>query len=70
MGKLIGSDFVDHMEYKLVYCSECRRKILPGEISLCSMRRGKVMKRVCSEECRLSFDDSFWQSVAREDLAE
>jgi hypothetical protein len=64
--EMIGSDFIERVESKLVYCSECGRKIRPGEKSLCSMRGGKVIKRVCSEECRKDFDDAFWQSVAYE----
>ena len=63
---MIGSDFVEHVEPKLVYCSECGKKIRPGEKSLCSIRGTRVMKRVCSEKCRQDFDDSFWQNVADE----
>ena len=64
---MIGSDFVEVVETKQVYCSECFKKIRPGEKSLCSIRAGRVLKRVCSEECRKDFDDSFWQSVAGEE---
>lgn len=63
---MIGSDFVEHAETATVYCSECGKKIRPGESSLCSLRGGKVQKRVCSEKCRQDFDDAFWQSVADE----
>jgi hypothetical protein len=63
---MIGSDFVEHIETSMVYCSECGKKIRPGEKSLCSIRGGKVKKRVCSEDCRLEFDNGFWQNVVRE----
>ena len=63
--EMIGSDFVKRVETRMVRCSECGKKILSGETSLVSMKRGKVAKRVCSEECRMVFDDAFWQEVAR-----
>lgn len=63
---LIGNDFVERVEAKTVYCSECGRKILPGEKSLVSLKGGKVKKRVCSEECRQTFDDAIWQAFADE----
>ena len=64
MSKLIGSDFVQQAAPRLVYCSECGKKIPAGEIALVSLRKGKVQKRVCSEDCRLEFDAAFWDNVA------
>ena len=62
---LIGSDFVLVKASKPVRCSECGKHIAKGENVLESVRFGKVQKRVCSEECRLEFDDKFWQERAR-----
>jgi hypothetical protein len=61
---LIGSDFIERVETRTVYCSECGRKIHTGERSLCSIRKNKVKKRVCSENCRMEFDDGIWQEFA------
>jgi len=62
--KPIGSDFESQVLDKTTRCSECGEPIYAGVPSLVSLRGGKVMKRVCSEECRLEFDNSFWQGVA------
>ena len=64
-GKPIGSDFVPDTAIRLTYCSECGKRMPIGFTSLVSIRNGKVAKRVCSEECRLTFDNNFWQGVAR-----
>ena len=57
-------------------CSECGTRILKGGPCLISRRLkregpgyGKVMKKVCSQECRETFDDKFWQGLvyAREE---
>lgn len=63
-GTVIGSDFIKRIETKMVRCSECGKKIMPSEESLVSIKRGKVTKRVCSEECRREFDAAFWESIA------
>ena len=47
-------------------CGECSKTIRVGSDSLVSRRYGKVQKRVCSEECRLTFDDRYWQERANE----
>ena len=64
MSRLIGSDFMPEISECKTRCSECRRKIEAGQTALVSRRFGKVQKRVCSEECRLTFDDKFWQGKA------
>jgi hypothetical protein len=65
-GKPIGCDFVEQEVTRTAYCSECGMKIPAGAIALVSIGlNGKVAKRVCSEECRLEFDNAFWQEVAR-----
>jgi hypothetical protein len=61
---LIGNDFIKRPATRSCYCSECGKKIRKGEPELVSIRRGKVRKRVCSEECRLEFDSAIWQEFA------
>ena len=63
---LIGSplSFVLSRYDKSSNCSECLKKIPAGTIALVSYRHGRVVKRVCSEECRQTFDDRFWQECA------
>ena len=61
---LIGNDFVEQPAPYSAVCGECRGSIQAGEISLVSIRNGVVKKRVCSEECRQTFDDRFWQGEA------
>ncbi len=63
---LIGSDFIIVKAAHDCHCSECGKRIRKGEGCLVSVRMGKVQKRVCSEECRLIFDDAYWQQRARE----
>ena len=63
---LIGNDFITVFSVKVCRCSECGRRIAKGEHCLESHRFGKLQKRVCSEACRLTFDDRFWQGKARE----
>ena len=63
---LLGSDFITVYAVKRCRCSECGRNIAKGEHCLESHRFGKLQKRVCSEQCRLDFDDAFWQQKARE----
>jgi hypothetical protein len=45
-------------------CSECNERYATGDTILASIRDGKVKKLVCSERCRLEFDNNFWQGVA------
>jgi hypothetical protein len=61
---LIGNDFVKWTQMCKSYCSECGRLMPKGSVVLVSMRKGKVMKKVCSEDCRLEFDARFWDQVA------
>lgn len=63
---LIGSDFVKVNASRPCHCSECGHHIAAGAQCLESIRSGKVRKRVCSEDCRLTFDDNYWQEKARE----
>jgi hypothetical protein len=63
---LIGSDFVKATVRMCCHCSECGQIIPRGSECLESVRFGKVRKRVCSEDCRLTFDDNYWQEKARE----
>lgn len=62
---LIGSDFVKVKATKSCKCSECGAHIDPGVECLESFRMGRVQKRVCSEACRLEFDNNYWQDRAR-----
>lgn len=61
---LVGSDFIATVACRPCCCSECGRHIAPGARCLESSRFGRVQKRVCSEACRLDFDDKFWQGKA------
>ena len=63
---VIGSKsrFVEDRCERTRRCSECGKKIPAGSMSLIGIRRGRVVKRVCSEECRKNFDDSYWQGRA------
>ena len=63
---MIGSDFIKQTSSRTTICSECLRKIPAGVEALVSIKKGKVRKRVCSEDCRLTFDANFWYAVARE----
>lgn len=60
----IGSDFITRVAMKAAKCSECGRQIPAGTRELVSIRKGKVQKRVCSEDCRLEFDARFWEQRA------
>lgn len=63
---MIGSDFAWEETLKSRRCSECGTR---GHRMLVS-RRGpgprQVKKIVCSESCRLAFDDVYWQGRADE----
>jgi hypothetical protein len=61
---MIGNDFIEWTQLKTSRCSECNKVMLAGTKALASIRKGRVQKKICSEECRLVFDDKFWQSVA------
>lgn len=63
---LIGSDFQPEALTYNRRCSECGKKMQKGDNVLVSRRFGKVQKRVCSEECRLEFDNNYWQERARQ----
>ena len=62
--KPIGSDFVRRRYKRLSRCSECGVKIPANTVALISIRGGRVMKRVCGEDCRQEFDSRFWQAQA------
>lgn len=54
-------------------CSECGARIPKDGPCLVSRRLtrklpgiGKVVKKVCSQECRETFDDKLWQALANE----
>ena len=68
MSKPIGSDFIEQIGVRTRRCSECGKKVKAGEPMLVSIRFGKVQKCVCSEDCRLEFDNNYWQAVVREKL--
>ena len=63
---LIGSkgSFILSRYSKTSRCSECGKKIPAHTIALVSTRFGRVVKRVCSDECREMFDDWYWQERA------
>ena len=63
---LIGDDFVPIVATRNVRCSECGAVVYKGQTALESIRGGKVKKRVCSEACRQTFDDNYWQARANE----
>ena len=47
-------------------CSECRKWIFADNDMLASRRRpsGSLIKVVCSEDCRLEFEDRLFQALA------
>ena len=45
-------------------CSECLKEIPAHSYALVSSRHGRVVKRVCSDGCRETFDDRFWKERA------
>ena len=63
---LIGSSssFVSARNGKTSVCSECLKTIPAHSYALVSHRSGRVVKRVCSDACRETFDDRFWQERA------
>lgn len=61
---MIGTDFTIQVVAYRTRCGECKRTLSPGDTSLVSIRGGKVRKRVCSETCRIAFDDHYWQGKA------
>ena len=51
-------------------CSECHETIRKDGPCLVSRnKKGRIKKKVCSQECRETFDDKFWQGLvyAREE---
>lgn len=59
---MIGSDFNIEQFSRAKRCSECLKKISVNTKCLVSRdRNGKNKKIVCSENCRLEFDDRYWQ---------
>src|SRR3990167_8004347 len=45
-------------------CHECQLYFPKGHTILASKdSRGIVRKKVCSDDCRLTFDDRFWQET-------
>ena len=65
---LIGSasSFVLIRSGKSSLCSECLKMIPAHHDALVSHRSGRVVKRVCSDACRETFDYRFWQERADE----
>ena len=64
MMALAGSDFVVELAPRGFRCSQCGLYFSKGHTVLVARRDGFGRKRVCSEECRLDFDDAFWQDRA------
>ena len=67
---LIGNDFNTIVLTHPSHCGECGKYLPKGTEMLVSIRFGKVQKRVCSEQCRIDFDDSFWQGKADERVSQ
>lgn len=63
---LIGSNFTTQISNGRLKCSECGERIERGQDCLVSIQNGRVKKRVCSDSCRLDFDDRYWQDRADE----
>ena len=61
---VLGSDFTKMTSVVRRRCSECGKDIPAGGDMLASVKKGKVKKVVCSEECRLEFDARVWQEFA------
>ena len=63
---LIGSpsSFKKQIRSHSETCWECHRPRPPGHEWLVSIQGGRIFKWVCSEECRETFDDRFWQERA------
>lgn len=65
---LLGSraSFTEQLAPKSYKCSECGDRFPKDSPCLVSIRNGRVTKRICGEECRLTFDDRIWQERANE----
>lgn len=61
---MLGNDFQPHIAECNGKCGECGKPHKKGATVLASIRKGKVKKHVCSEECRQAFDGGFYQRVA------
>jgi hypothetical protein len=46
-------------------CSECERRFPVGHVWLVARKFGRVQKRVCSEDCRQTFDYRYWRERAQ-----
>ena len=67
---LIGSpaSFVVAEATRDFVCMECGRRVAKGKRILVSYRGGKLRKRVCSEDCRKTFDEEYWlQQIEKTD---
>jgi len=58
-------DFVLEVNSQMFRCSECGQKTAKGEETYVHRRNGKVMKRVCSEQCGKTFDYRMMREQAR-----
>jgi hypothetical protein len=61
---MIGCDFIQRTLDYTRHCGECGEKMPKGTIGLASIKNGVVKKWVCSENCRLDFDNELWQWIA------
>ena len=63
---LIGSRgrFTEKVYSREEYCSECACRFPKGHTWLVDIRGGAVKKRICSEECRETFDTRVWEEIA------
>jgi len=68
---LIGNDFVIEPTPYQFRCAECHKKVRKGESCQVARRFGKVQKRLCAnKQCRVDFDDAYWQERARQNQEE
>lgn len=58
-------DFVLEENTRKLYCSECPRAVPAGEKMYVHRKGGKVMKRICSEQCGQEFDYRMMRAAAR-----
>ncbi|MCP4201889.1 MAG: hypothetical protein GY769_08145 [bacterium] len=70
---LIGSrsDFEYEFSGGATRCSECKTPIRKGGPCLVAKdKKGRVRKKVCSQECRAEFEDRIWQEIVTEKQSE
>jgi ribosomal protein L24E len=48
------------------FCTECMKQIRPGEKGFVAFKGHAIAALVCSEKCRIDFDDRYWQERADE----